>query len=45
MNDSKPHRPTAEELDEKLSVPLDPEAFVDAILQVKPEDEDDAKDE
>jgi hypothetical protein len=43
--DRSAHRPTAEELDEKLSVPLEPDEFVEAILQVKPEDEDSEDDQ
>jgi hypothetical protein len=39
-----PRRPTAEELDEKLSVPLKPDEFVEAILQVKAVDEDSEED-
>ncbi|MET0920016.1 MAG: hypothetical protein ABWY77_02310 [Acidimicrobiia bacterium] len=37
---SKTKRPTAAEMDERLTVPLTPDELVEGILQVKPEDED-----
>ena len=35
----KPKRPTAEEMDERLVVPLDPEEALRALLKVDPDSE------
>jgi hypothetical protein len=37
----KHKRPTPEELDERLVIPLDPETAIEAILKVDPESEPD----
>jgi hypothetical protein len=37
------HRPTKEELDERVIVPLDPEKFIEGVLAVKPDEDDDEK--
>jgi hypothetical protein len=34
------HRPTKAELDERVVVPLDPEQFIEAVLAVKPDEDD-----
>jgi hypothetical protein len=36
------HHPTPEERDERVSVPLDPKKFIEAVLAVESDDEDDA---
>lgn len=36
---SKHKRPSKEQMEERLVVPLDPEELVEGILQVDPEDE------
>ena len=35
------HHPTPEERDERVSVPLEPAEFIEGVLAVEPEDEDD----
>jgi len=35
------HHPTPEERDERVSVPLDPKTFIEGVLAVEPDDEDD----
>jgi hypothetical protein len=44
MTSPKPkhRRPTKEEMEERLVVPLDPDELVEGILQVKPDDGDEA---
>lgn len=36
------HHPTPEERDERVSVPLDPKMFIEGVLAVEPDDEDEA---
>ncbi|MET0920015.1 MAG: hypothetical protein ABWY77_02305 [Acidimicrobiia bacterium] len=42
---AKTKRPSKEEMDERLIVPLTPDELVEGILRVKPEDEDEKSDE
>lgn len=35
------HNPTPEERDERVIVPLDPAAFIEGVLAVEPDDEED----
>lgn len=34
------HHPTPEERDERVSVPLEPEDFIEGVLAVDPDDDD-----
>jgi hypothetical protein len=36
------HHPTPEERDERVSVPLDPERFIEGVLAVKDEESDES---
>jgi hypothetical protein len=35
------HHPTSEERDERISVPLTPEQFIEGVLAVDPDEDDD----
>ena len=38
------HHPTPEERDERVSVPLEPEEFIEGVLAIDPDEDDDEKD-
>jgi hypothetical protein len=40
----KKHNPTPEERDERVSVPLDPKKFIEGVLAVEPDEDDDGED-
>jgi hypothetical protein len=39
------HHPTPDERDERVTVPLPPDEFIEGVLAVKPDDEDDNESE
>ena len=39
------HHPTPEERDERVSVPLEPEEFIEGVLAVDPDEDEDSEEE